>query len=55
MITAKGMYTGEERAMLICVLRKRQLSQFREVLKKYPDTFAYISGTSEVVGRGFNS
>ncbi len=54
-IPAKGMYTGEERAMLICVLRKRQLSQFRLILKKYPDSFAYMSGTSEVVGRGFNS
>lgn len=54
-VPAKGMYTGEERAMLICVLRKRQLSQFRNILKKYPDSFAYMSGTSEVVGRGFNS
>lgn len=54
-ITATGMYTGEEHSMLICVLRKRQLSQFRMILKKYPETFAYISGTSEVVGRGFAS
>lgn len=53
-VSAKGMYTGEERAMLICVLRKRQLSQFRDILKQYPDSFAYMSGTSEVVGRGFN-
>lgn len=52
-VTAKGMYTGEERAMLICVLRKRELSQFRAILKKYPDSFAYIGNTSEVVGRGF--
>lgn len=55
MMAAKGMYTGEERAMLICVLRKRQLSQFRDILKKYTDTFAYLSGTSEVVGCGFSS
>ena len=53
-IPAKGMYTGEEKAMLVCVLRKRQLSQFKAILNKYPDTFAYLSGTSEVVGRGFN-
>ncbi len=52
-IAAKGMYTGEERAMLICILRKRQMSAFREILKKYPDTFAYITSASEVVGRGF--
>ena len=54
-ITATGMYTGEEHAMLVCIIRKRQLTQLRTILKKYPDTFAYISGTSEVVGRGFAS
>lgn len=53
MIPAKGMYTGEDRAMLVCVLRKRQMTLFRDILKKYPDAFAYVSGTSEVVGRGF--
>ena len=53
MVKANGMYTGEDRAMLICVLRKRQLSQFRAILKQYPDSFAYIGGTSEVCGRGF--
>lgn len=54
-ITTTGMYTGEEHAMLVCILRKRQLAQLRAILKKYPDTFAYISETSEVVGRGFAS
>lgn len=53
MVSAKGMYTGADKAMLICVLRKRQLSQFRMILRQYPDAFAYISGTSEVMGRGF--
>lgn len=55
MVTAKGMYTGEEHAMLVVVLRKRQLSPLRDILKKYPDTFGYISSTSEVMGRGFTS
>ncbi len=53
--SAKGMYTGAERTKLVCILRKRQLSQLREILKKYPDTFAYVSGTSEVVGKGFTN
>lgn len=52
---AKGMYTGEERAMLVCILRKRQLSPFREILKQFPDSFAYISNTSEVLGQGFST
>lgn len=55
MLPAKGMYTGEDRAMLICILRKRQMSAFREVLKKFPGAFAYVSGTSEVMGTGFKN
>ena len=55
MVPAKGMYTGEDRAMLICILRKRQMSAFRDVLKKFPGAFAYVSGTSEVMGTGFKN
>ena len=36
MIPAKGMYTGEDRAMLVCVLRKRQMTLFRDILKNIP-------------------
>lgn len=54
-VSAKGMYTGAERVMLVCILRKREMTRFREILKKYPDTFAYVSGASEVVGKGFKS
>lgn len=52
---ATGMYTHSETAVLLCVIRKRQLSKFNEILKKYPDTFAYVTSTSEVFGRGFGS
>ena len=51
MIDAKGMYTGEKRALLICIISKRQMSQFREVLKEFPDAFAYVGSMSEVVGK----
>ncbi len=50
MVEAKGMYTGENHALLICIVSKRQMSAFREVLKKFPDSFAYISNTSEIFG-----
>lgn len=55
MLHAVGMYTGSDRAMLVCIIRKRQMTPFREILKKYPATFAYISSTSEVVGQGFTT
>lgn len=55
MLDAKGMYTGENHALLICIVHKRQMSAFRQILKQFPDSFAYIGSTSEVMGKGFNS
>lgn len=55
MCEVKGMYTHENKGLLICIVRKRQVSQFRAILKNYPDSFAYISSTSEVMGMGFNN
>lgn len=48
-----GMYSHNKRSLLICVIRKRQLAEFNNILKKYPDTFAYVIGTREVRGEGF--
>ncbi|MCH5161731.1 MAG: YitT family protein [Clostridiales bacterium] len=53
-VPVRGMYSNDEKSMLICVIRKRQLSDFNDILKKYPDTFAYVSSTSEVMGLGFS-
>ena len=53
-IPVRGMYSNDERSMLICVIRKRQLSEFNAILKLYPDTFAYVTNTSEVMGLGFS-
>lgn len=52
-INAKGAYTGAEKQLLICILRKRQMASFKRILSRYPDTFAYMVSTSEVYGRGF--
>ena len=52
-IEAEGMYTHQKKAYLICVVRNRQIPLFYDVLKKYPDTFAYLTSTSEVIGKGF--
>lgn len=53
-IKVRGGYTGIEKSILICIVRKRQLGTFQRLLKKYPDTFAYIMHTKEVYGRGFS-
>ena len=49
-----GMYTHGKHSMLVCIIRKRQLGEFNKILKKYPDTFAYVMDTREVIGKGFS-
>lgn len=54
-LPATGMYSHDGKTLLVCIVRRRQLAQFQRIIKKYPETFAYISTTSEVMGLGFSS
>ena len=48
---ATGMYSHQEKAVLVCVIRKRQIGELQRILRKYPDTFASFSPVSEVYGK----
>lgn len=50
-MAAEGMYSHKNKSMLICVIRKRQLAELQRIIRRYPDTFAYFTSTSEVYGR----
>ena len=50
LIPAKGMYSGRETNMLICVVNKTQVTAVTRILKKYPYTFAIMDPVSAVVG-----
>lgn len=50
-IDAMGMYAHSEKALLVCVIHKRQVGEFNKILKKYDNTFAYVTSTSEVLGK----
>lgn len=50
-IDAMGMYAHSNKALLVCVIHKRQVSEFNKILKKYENTFAYVTSTSEVLGK----
>ena len=55
-IPATGMYTRETHSMLVCVINRRQIATFRKILKDVdPDSFAVMSGVSQVLGLGFFS
>ena len=47
---AHGMYPGEERALLMCVISKHELPDFERILRGYSDTFAYMSPVNKVMG-----
>ncbi len=46
-----GMYSHKEHKVLVCIIRKRQIAEVQRIIKKYPDTFASFSPTSEVFGK----
>ena len=50
LIPARGMYSGRETNMLICVVNKTQVSQISRIIRKYPNTFAVMDPVSEVMG-----
>ncbi|MDR3264131.1 MAG: YitT family protein [Clostridiales bacterium] len=53
-IRSVGLYTGEEKTVLQCVVRKRQVSDFHRILKETDkDAFAFAMPATEVLGQGF--
>ena len=50
LIPARGMYSGRETNVLICIVNKTQIGVLASIVRKYPDTFAVMSQVSEVMG-----
>lgn len=50
LIPAKGMYSGRETSVLICVVNKTQAATVSRIVRRYPKTFAIMDPVSEVMG-----
>ena len=50
LIPAKGMYSGRETNILICIINKTQLPALSSLIQDYPHTFAVLSSANEVLG-----
>lgn len=50
LVQATGMFEKKNKGLLICVVKKRQIQEFKDILKKYPNTFAYVAPVSEIIG-----
>lgn len=50
LVPAKGMYKGQEKSVLICVVNRTQVAALSAIVRKFPNTFAVMSQVSEVMG-----
>ncbi len=49
-ISAIGGYTGDEKTVLICVVNKHQLVDFKRIIDKYDNTFSFYEQVNETYG-----
>lgn len=53
-LAGQGMYTGESRRTLMCVLSQEQIPHLKEIVKEAdPAAFVFVMDTREVQGEGF--
>ena len=50
LIPAKGMYSGRETNMLVCVVNKPQAAAVIDICRSYPNTFTIMDPVGQVVG-----
>ena len=50
LIPGKGMYSGRETNVLICVVHKTQVAALNAIIRSNPNTFAVFSQVNQVMG-----
>ena len=54
-LSGKGMYTGQDRSVLICALTVTEVHNLKHaVASEDPTAFVVVSAAQEILGRGFN-
>lgn len=49
-VEAVGTYSGSSKSMLVCVINKHQLVEFKNILSRYDDVFAFSELVNETYG-----
>lgn len=53
-LKAKGMYSGEDKCMLYCVVSQKEIVRVKEIVAEVdPNAFVIVSDAREVLGEGF--
>ena len=50
LIPGRGMYSGRETNVLLCVVNKTQIAAVNRIIRSYPNTFAIVHPVSEILG-----
>ncbi len=50
LVPAKGMYSGHETSILLCVVNNAQIAALSSIVEQYPGSFAVLSSASAVLG-----
>ena len=56
MLDGKGGYTGQQRSVLMCVIKKRQITELRKIVTAIdPNAFFIVTDAKDVFGNGFGN
>ena len=47
----KGLYTGKEKNVLVCIVNPSQLNELTKIVAEYPDSFVTVTQVNSVVGK----
>lgn len=50
LIPGKGMYSGKQTNVLLCVVNKTQAAMLARIIRQYDNTFAIVNPVSEILG-----
>lgn len=50
-VNSKGMYSGEDNAIVFVLISRKQIAQFIKIINKYPNTFIYYTEVQGVFGK----
>ena len=50
-IPGRGLYSGKDKDVLVCILNPTQLNELTKIVKKYPGSFVTISQVNTVMGK----
>lgn len=49
-VRAEGGYSHQQKAMLVCVINKHQITRLTQIIRQFPDTFACVSDVQSTLG-----